>query len=48
MYKEVIYISDENKEIWDKIKELAKKDKRGIGFYICEKFEKMINKKEIF
>ena len=35
----LIYIPNDKEELWEEIEERAKKDKRGVGFYILEKWK---------
>ena len=42
MFK-AIYISDEDIETWDKMVEEAKKEKRGIGYYIVRLYRNKKN-----
>lgn len=43
-----IYIPKKKEQIWKQIEAEAEKEERGIGFYICEKFDKIVNKKDLF
>ena len=43
-----IYIPKEKEQLWQKVKEIAKKEKRAVGYIVLEIIEKSINKKEIF
>ncbi len=38
--QKMIYIPDSKHDIWDKIEKAAKSDYRGIGFYLCDFWEK--------
>lgn len=43
-----IYIPKKKEQIWKQIEAEAEKFERGIGFYICEKFEKFEKKADLF
>ena len=46
MANTLIYIPVEREEFWKKIKEKAKKERRGVGFYICDELEKIFDESE--
>lgn len=46
MANTLIYIPVEREEFWKKIKEKAKKERRGVGFYICDELEKIFDEPE--
>lgn len=49
MATKIVYLPDDMVSIWEEVMQAAKKERRGIGFYICQKWEESKKTgKEIF